>query len=110
MQPEAREQRDDHVAEGRGRQHKGEIGPGERREIAGEEADQQRDAGGDPGREDSGDQRGGMRQRDGRHRGHAARKAGVAERRADGNQAQNQVLPRRECVMSHRAILAISRS
>ena len=52
MQPEAREQRDDHVAEGGGRQHEREVGPGKRSEIAGKKTDQQRDPSGNPWRED----------------------------------------------------------
>ena len=88
MQPEARKQRDDHVAEGRGRQHKGEIGPRKRSEIAGKEADQQRDAGGDPGREDGGDQRARM----------ASEIAGIAvmprERQVSPSGAQTATRPR----------------
>ena len=98
VQPEARQQRDDHVAEGRGGQDKGEIGPGERGQVAGEEADQQRDPGGDPGSKDRGDQRAGWASVIAGMRGHAAREATVAERGANGDQAQDQVLARRKCV------------
>ena len=45
MQPETAEERDDDVAEGGGGHDEGEVGPGERGHIAGEEADEQHDAG-----------------------------------------------------------------
>jgi hypothetical protein len=57
---------DDHVAECGGGEDEGEVGPGERGEIAGEEADEQGDAEGDPWGEDGGDERAGMCERDGR--------------------------------------------
>src|SRR5271170_3579558 len=52
MQPEAREQRDYYVAKRRSWQHIGQIGPGERGEVRGEEADEEDDSAGDPGIED----------------------------------------------------------
>ena len=53
VQPEAAEEGDDDVAEGGGGHDEGEVGPGERGHIAGEEADEQDDAGGDEGIEES---------------------------------------------------------
>jgi len=48
-----------------GGEDEGEVGPGERGEVAGEEADQQSNAESDPGSEDSGDERDGMCEGDG---------------------------------------------
>ena len=90
-----------------GRQYEREIGPGERGEIAGEEADQQGDAGGDPRRKDGCDERCRMSQSDRRQLRHAARQAGVSERCADGDESQDQVLPRRECVVRHSSLIEI---
>ena len=55
MEPEAGEEFDDDVAEGCGGKDKGEVGPGERGEVAGEEADEKSDAESDPGSEDCGE-------------------------------------------------------
>src|ERR1035437_240387 len=79
VKPEAREQRHDHVAEGCGREDEGEIGPRELAEITGEEADQERDTDGNPRREHGRDESQGMRKRNSRQAGHAARKAAVAK-------------------------------
>src|ERR1700722_13363535 len=49
VEPEAAEERDDHVAEGSGGNDEGEIGPGGGRHVAGEEADEERDSGDDVG-------------------------------------------------------------
>ena len=95
------EQGNDDVAEGGGGQNEGEVGPGERGEVAGEETDEQRDAEGDPWRENGGDEGGGMRERDGRQLRHATGEAGIAERSAERHQSQNQVLPRQELVLRH---------
>ena len=73
MQPEARQQFNDHVAEGCGGEHVGEIGPRECSEVAGKKADKQQDAKGNPGSEDSRNERKGMIERDSRHAGHTER-------------------------------------
>src|SRR5665213_2099447 len=52
MQPEASHEGDDHVAEGGGGHDEGEIGPAERRGVAGEEADEENDSGVDEGVEE----------------------------------------------------------
>ena len=49
MQPEAAEERDDDIAEGRSGHDEGEVGPGERGHIAGEEAYEEDDSGDDVG-------------------------------------------------------------
>ncbi len=95
VQPELREQGDDHVSERCGGEHEGEVGPGEGGEIAGEKADQQRDAEGDPGCEDRGDEGAGVSEGDCGHMGHAAAEAGVAERGAHCDEPQDHPLIRR---------------
>jgi hypothetical protein len=94
VEPETGEEGYDDVAEGGCGEDEGEVGPGERGEIAGEEADQECDAECDPGREDGGDERGGMGERDGRQGGYAAREARVSERGAESDKAQDHVLAR----------------
>src|ERR1700733_8991324 len=49
MQPEAAEERDNDIPEGGGGHDEGEIGPGERSHVAGEEADEEHDSGNDVG-------------------------------------------------------------
>ncbi len=56
MQPKARKQGDNDIAEGGGRKDKGEVGPRKRGEVTGEKADEERYACGDPWGEDCGDE------------------------------------------------------
>lgn len=56
MQPKARKQGDNDIAESGSWKDKREIGPGERGEVAAEEAYEERYARCDPGREDCGDE------------------------------------------------------
>ena len=92
MKPNGGDKDHDDVAECGGGKDKGEVGPGERGEVAGEEAYEQRDADGDPGSEDGGDESAGMGQGDGWQEGHAALEAGVAEGRAEHDGEQDRVL------------------
>ncbi len=52
VEPEAAEKRHDDVSEGRGGHDEGEIGPGEGGHVAGEEAYEEKDSGGDEGVEE----------------------------------------------------------
>jgi hypothetical protein len=72
VKPEVRDEHDDDVAEGGGGKNEGEVGPGECGEVAGEEADEQRDADGDPRSENGGDQYAGMGQGNRRKQRHTA--------------------------------------
>lgn len=80
MQPEAGEESDDDIAECGGGKNEGEVGPGERRKIAGEEANEQRNAECDPRSENGGDERGGMRDGEWGECRHAAREACIPQR------------------------------
>src|ERR1035441_4553962 len=69
--PVLREKSDHNIAKGRGWQHEGQVGPTERGEIAGKEAEQAKDSGNDPRVADGGQQQTEVRERDGpdlRHR------------------------------------------
>ena|SRR5277367_1202209 len=79
VQPEAAEERDDHVAEGGGGHDEGEVGPGERRHVAGEEADEERDSRDDPGVGERVKEKAEVMEIDGAYLGHAARQESVAD-------------------------------
>ena len=78
VEPEAAEERDDDVAEGSGGHDEGEISPGERGHIAGEEADEQDDAGDDVRVGEGVEEEGEMVEIDGADLSHAAREKSVA--------------------------------
>ena len=79
VQPEAAEERDDDVAEGGGGHDEGEVGPGERGHVAGEEADEQDDAEVDEGVEERVPEEVEVVEVDGADLGHAAGEQGVAD-------------------------------
>ncbi len=89
--PEVSEQSDDDVAEGGGGKDEGEVGPGERGEVAGEEAEQAKDAGYDPNIREGVQEQSQVRERDGAYLGHAVRKEGVADRGSEDDREQDQV-------------------
>ena len=99
VQPEAGEQGDDDVAEGGGGQDEGEVGPAERGEIAAEEADQEDDAGDDPGVLERDEQHAEMVQGDGADLGHAVREERVSDRGGEHDGEQDEVALRGECVL-----------
>src|SRR3984885_9467265 len=71
MKPEAAEECDDDVAKGGGGHDEGEIGPGERGHVTGEETDEEHDAGGDEGVEERVPEERQMVEVDGADLGHA---------------------------------------
>jgi len=98
MKPNGGDKDHDNVAECGGGKDKGEVGPGERGKVAGEEAYEQRYADGDPWSEDGGDESAGMGQGDGWQEGHAALEAGITEGRAEHNCEEDEVLAGFEAV------------
>src|SRR6201999_559993 len=80
VQPEAAEEGDDDVAEGGGGHDEGEVGPGERGHVAGEEADEQDDAEVDEGVEERVPEEAEVVQVDGADLGHATGEQGVTDR------------------------------
>jgi len=101
MEPETGEESYDHVPECCSGKDEGKIGPGESGKVAGEEADEQSDAERDPAGEDGSDKRAGVGQGDGGKQRHAALEAGIAERGADHDGEEHQVLIGFEA-MAHR--------
>ena len=79
MQPETAEQRDHDVAEGGGRHDEGQVGPGQSDHIAGEESDQEDDAGDDVQVEDGVKKNAEVVRVDGGHLAHPALEKCVAE-------------------------------
>ena len=92
MQPEATEERDDHVAEGGGGHDKGEVGPGERGHVAGKEADEEDDAEIDEGIEESVPEQAEVVDVDGPDLGHAAGEQGVAHGGGEHDAEEDGVL------------------
>ena len=60
VEPEVGDEHNEDVAECSGGKDKGEVGPGERCEVAGEKADEEGDAERNPRSEDGGDERAGV--------------------------------------------------
>ena len=79
VQPEAAEEGDDDVAEGRGGHDEGEVGPGEGGHVAGKEADEQDNADVDEGVEERVPEQAEVVDVDGTDLSHAAREQGVSD-------------------------------
>ena len=89
--PEVGEERDDDVAEGGGGEDEGEVGPGERGEIAGEEAEEEEDSGDDPGVAEGGEEEMEVGEGDGAHLGHAVGEEGVSYGGGEHDAEEDQV-------------------
>ena len=92
VQPETAEEGDDDVAEGGGGHDEGEVGPGERGHVAGEEADEQEDAEVDEGIEEGVPEEAEVMEVDGADLGHAAGEQGVADRGGEHDADEDGVL------------------
>ena len=103
MQPEAAEESDDYVAEGGGGHDEGEVSPGERGHVAGEEADEQDDAEVDEGVEERVPEEAEMVKVDGADLLHAAAEEGVADGGGEYDAEEDGVLGGFEAV-SHREV------
>jgi hypothetical protein len=79
MLPEVGEKRDDDVSEGGGREDKGEVGPGESSELAGEETEEQEDSGDDPRVFQGGEEEAETGEADGAYLRHAVGEEGVTD-------------------------------
>ena len=92
VEPEAAEERDDHVAEGSGGHDEGEIGPGERRHVAGEEADEERDSGDDVGIAQGVEEKAQVVKVDGPDLRHATGEEGISDGGSEHDGKQDGVL------------------
>jgi len=91
MKAEMRNQGDEHISEGSGGQHVGEVGPGKGGHVGGEEGEQQQDSDGHPGIENGEEQAGNIVQRDTSELLHAAGQQGIAEGAEEGDAGQDEV-------------------
>ena len=92
VQPEAAEQGDYDVSEGRCGHDEGEIGPGEGGHVAGEEAYEEKDSGGDEGVEEGMPEKVKVLEVDGANLGHSAGEEGVAYRCGEHDGDEDGVL------------------
>jgi hypothetical protein len=92
VEPEAAEERDDDVTEGSGGHDEGEVGPGERGHVTGEESDEEHDAGGDEGVEERVPEERQMVEIDGADLGHASGEERVADRCGEHDSYEDGVL------------------
>jgi hypothetical protein len=99
VQPEAAEERDDDVAEGGGGHYEGEVCPGERGHVAGEEADEQDDADVDEGVEERVPEQAEVVEVDGADLGHAAGEQGITDRGGEHDADEDGVLRGFEAVL-----------
>lgn len=91
MLPEASQQSDHDISKRRGGENKGKISPTECREVAGEEAQQEKNAADDPGIAQSSNEKSKMLQRDGANLAHAMRKQRIAHGGGEHDAEQDQV-------------------
>jgi hypothetical protein len=99
VEPEAAEECDDNVAEG-GRGHdEGEISPGKRRHVAGEETDEKEDARGDEGVEESVPEAVEVMKINGTYLGHATGEESVTDRGCEHDGQQNEITLGRKGVL-----------
>jgi hypothetical protein len=99
VQPEAAEQSDNDVSKGRGGHDEGEVGPGERGHVGGEEADEQDDSGDDEGVEEGVPEETEMMEIDLTDLGHAAGEKGVSYGCGEHDGDEDGVLRRFESVL-----------
>src|SRR3981189_2047845 len=92
VQPEAAEQRDDDVSEGRGWHDEGEISPAEGCHVTGEEADEQDDAGDGVHVEESAEEQAEVVEIDRAYLRHAVRKQRVTHRCGEHDGDEDGVL------------------
>jgi hypothetical protein len=99
VKPEAAEEGDDDVAKGGGGHDEGEIGPGERGHVTGEEADEQDDTGDDVGVEEGVEEQTEVVEVDGADLSHAAREQGVSDGGGEHDREEDEVTLRGESVL-----------
>ena len=99
MEPEAAEKSDDDVAEGGGGHDEGEVGPGKRRHVAGEETDEEEDARGDEGVEESVPETVEMVKINGTDLGHATGEESITDRGCEHDGQQNEIALGRKGVL-----------
>ena len=92
VEPKTAEECDDDVAKGGGRHDEGEIGPGERGHVTGEETDEEHDAGDDVGVEEGVEEKPEVIEVDGADLGHATGQEGVADRGGEHDAEEDDVL------------------
>ena len=92
MKPEAAEERDDDIAKGGGGHDEGEVCPGERGHVTGEEPDEEHDAGDDVGVEKGVEEKPKVMEVDGADLGHATGQKGVADRGGEHDAEEDDVL------------------
>src|SRR5438309_6925216 len=91
MKPEAAEKRDDDVAESSGRHHKCEVSPRKRSHVAGEETDEEDDAGGNERIEESMPEAIEMMEVDAADLSHTTGEKAIADRGCEHDCEQNEI-------------------